>query len=632
MFRDGAALDVEDLLFHATGLKRLATRLAKDDAAADDLVQETFLVAVKNPPREGKALQAWLGRVLRNLALSFRRREGSRPSREQAASMARTAPSPEAVLASFELQRDLARAVHELPEPYRTAILLRFYADLEPDDSAKAAGTPAATMRSRVRRGLAMLRERLGSEDGADRRAVVGTIAPFAAAKGGKSAALAATAAATQSGEGAAVSTAVAAGVVLMKMKLVLFAASAIVLAGIAYWALGPVESPADLGSRALAPDLGGNDGRASGLASAADSRAVAPVAATPFASEDDASASRAKGASPLGESELHGRVLDPSGSPVREARVVVERHPSRDASGLDLKEIDAKFLIASGSTDDQGEFRFRLPRGRLFDVAIETGGYPRTVVRDRYAGDFVPVQLAHGAVVTGRVTRKSDGGPISGAGFRIMRRIDAALLGEGSTDNDGYLHAAGIEPCAAWVQLAPAVEGAFRWLEIDVKPGVVTRADIEVDSGTTIEGRVTDAETGRPIVDAEIGPGWMFRRTVRSGPDGRYELRGFGGGHEDVHVRAAGYGRTERRIGKTSAEKLTVDFALSVGRELRGRVVGADGAPIEGAYVAAPASKHNRGVQSTDWPSTRTGADGTFVVKDLRRDLRVVSRTWWKK
>ncbi|MEW6073256.1 MAG: sigma factor [Planctomycetota bacterium] len=52
--------DPEDLLAHAAPLRRLARRLVADEARADDLVQDTWLAALRRPPGEERNLRGWL--------------------------------------------------------------------------------------------------------------------------------------------------------------------------------------------------------------------------------------------------------------------------------------------------------------------------------------------------------------------------------------------------------------------------------------------------------------------------------------------------------------------------------------------------------------------------------------------
>ena len=73
MDADPRSVSVDELLVHAGWIRGLASRLVKDTAAADDLVQRTWLAAMKRPPAAGRPVRAWLATVLRNLLRQDRR-------------------------------------------------------------------------------------------------------------------------------------------------------------------------------------------------------------------------------------------------------------------------------------------------------------------------------------------------------------------------------------------------------------------------------------------------------------------------------------------------------------------------------------------------------------------------------
>jgi DNA-directed RNA polymerase specialized sigma24 family protein len=52
---------------HLTSLRRLATQLARDPHDADDVLQETWLLAMQSPPRGLDRVRVWLETVLRNV-------------------------------------------------------------------------------------------------------------------------------------------------------------------------------------------------------------------------------------------------------------------------------------------------------------------------------------------------------------------------------------------------------------------------------------------------------------------------------------------------------------------------------------------------------------------------------------
>ncbi|NOT29937.1 MAG: hypothetical protein HOP15_05750 [Planctomycetes bacterium] len=68
-------MDAELLLRHQRYLRRLVRGLTRDEQAAEDLEQATWLAALQRPPHSSDGLRVWLGRVARNLSLNRRRSE-----------------------------------------------------------------------------------------------------------------------------------------------------------------------------------------------------------------------------------------------------------------------------------------------------------------------------------------------------------------------------------------------------------------------------------------------------------------------------------------------------------------------------------------------------------------------------
>src|SRR5262249_55436253 len=74
---------------------------------------------------------------------------------------------PDRLAEQREIVRRLDRTLLDLPEPYQGTLLLRFFAGATPTEIAAQTRVPLATVKSRLQRGLALLRERL-QRDGAD--------------------------------------------------------------------------------------------------------------------------------------------------------------------------------------------------------------------------------------------------------------------------------------------------------------------------------------------------------------------------------------------------------------------------------------------------------------------------------
>lgn len=169
------------LLAQTGWLKGLARGLVVDDASADDVVQQTWLRALERPPREPKALPAWLAAVARNEARQTGRSEGARTRRQRRVARPEASVGPvDDVVARAELHEELVRRVLALPEPQKTTVLLRYFEGLEPSAIARRLDVPAGTVRSRLKRGLDTLRTELDAECGGDRRAWVAVLLPWA--------------------------------------------------------------------------------------------------------------------------------------------------------------------------------------------------------------------------------------------------------------------------------------------------------------------------------------------------------------------------------------------------------------------------------------------------------------------
>ncbi|TAJ23987.1 MAG: sigma-70 family RNA polymerase sigma factor [Planctomycetota bacterium] len=169
----------EELARHARWIRRLASALLRDEAAAEDLVQDAWLAALTRPPSEGR-LRPWLREVARNLARRQHRGNARRSAREESARAPSQPEAPDAFAERVETEQRLTRALAALAEPFRTTLMLRYYEELEPAEIAARLGLPGGTVRWRLARGLELLRERLDRAHGGDRRAWSLALAPLA--------------------------------------------------------------------------------------------------------------------------------------------------------------------------------------------------------------------------------------------------------------------------------------------------------------------------------------------------------------------------------------------------------------------------------------------------------------------
>lgn len=175
--RDEAAFEVL-MRRHNGKLFRVARAILKDDAEAEDVLQDAYLDAYRHIAsfRGTAHLTTWLTRIVVNHALMrLRRKKGSgnvvsldewhdtRPGRE--ADMADDkSESPASATLRVEIRRLLERKIDELPLAFRVVFVMREVDDMTAEDIATALSVPAATVRTRLFRARALLREALARE------------------------------------------------------------------------------------------------------------------------------------------------------------------------------------------------------------------------------------------------------------------------------------------------------------------------------------------------------------------------------------------------------------------------------------------------------------------------------------
>lgn len=161
---------LQELLDQRSWIEGLCNALVRDRSQAQDLAQETLASAMqaKGPIAN---VRAYLRRVAENHALQRLRKDLRRTRRERAVAAAAahaTEPSAHDVGEAFETQREVARAVHGLTEPFRSTVLLHHFEGLSLAEIARRQQAPEGTVRWRLFRAHAQLREELRGTHGED--------------------------------------------------------------------------------------------------------------------------------------------------------------------------------------------------------------------------------------------------------------------------------------------------------------------------------------------------------------------------------------------------------------------------------------------------------------------------------
>ena len=325
----------EELLAHDGWVRALARRLVHDEGEAEDLVQETWLAALKSPPRRDRPPRPWLARVLRNsmYARGLRRRDRAWHEREREVREP-AERAPDDLLQRVEAQQLVTEELLALPEPFRSTVLERYWNGRTSADIARRDDLPPGTVRWRLKHGLDLLRARLDQRLG-DRASWCALLLPLTGPGG------------VVRGGGAAGVLASLGGPALLGLGgvgalLALAAALLLQLLGADPEALAPLAS-----DRTPTPTTGAAGADPLGPASPARTRATPPAHRNPDRQDPPrgpvprtdrtAATSASPGAhAPADAARLRARVLGPDGDPVPDAHLTLQHAGARVHAALD--------------------------------------------------------------------------------------------------------------------------------------------------------------------------------------------------------------------------------------------------------------------------------------------------------
>ena len=171
---------------HNQRLFRVARSILRDAADAEDALQDASVQAYRKLGdfRGDAELSTWLTRIVINQALMRMRSRGRdrnlvpfapRDAAAQELDVADThAESPSDAALRGEVRKVLERRIDELPEAFRTVFVMREVEEMTARETADALGIPEATVRTRLFRARALLREALDRDIDSARGIVFG--------------------------------------------------------------------------------------------------------------------------------------------------------------------------------------------------------------------------------------------------------------------------------------------------------------------------------------------------------------------------------------------------------------------------------------------------------------------------
>ncbi len=163
---------------HNQKLFRTARAILRDDAEAEDAVQEAWLAAHRALAdfRGDSQLSTWLVRIVANEALGRRRRalrtaqvipisidETDMPAEDNTRDE-NPAAAPDVQAMRGEMRHIIEAGIDKLPDAFRTVFVLRAVEEMSVEETAAALGIPEATVRTRFFRARSLLRESISRE------------------------------------------------------------------------------------------------------------------------------------------------------------------------------------------------------------------------------------------------------------------------------------------------------------------------------------------------------------------------------------------------------------------------------------------------------------------------------------
>lgn len=577
MAKDERAATVQELLAQTGWMRGVAIRLAGDADVADDIVQETYVAALRRSPKAGDSVRPWLARVMRNALRMRARGDGRRSARERETLIAGDGvPTPESLVAKAEAQRTLAGLVLRLKEPYRSTVLLHFGEGMSLADIARAHDVAAGTARWRLKTALDQLRAWLDSESGGRRQWALVPLLPLpkgvlVAQKSSKA----------------------AAAVILL---LVLLVGSGVYL----------MARDSDAGDGDVATRRAGIGGPPEPSGRAGDPGDSSPV----WLAQPDVAPRRVAGQVTFARAPV-------SGATVELANLATESGvaaPLRRTTGAD------------------GRFDFGLQAAMEWSVRAsapgKTGATQTLDLRNPVLApppDRLEIELGACEAALVGVVRDASGGPIAHARVARLARGTSPVPGGVAVDTDDQ---GAYELCVekSWpgrilVEVSADGYGAI------VFTGLVlgrVAVDFALVPEATLVGRVVRDDTGEPVAKAHVflpRGRWGIESTswrgTFTGEDGRFRMDGVAPGRHLVFARAEGMlgpARGTPALADAGQTTEVAEIRLEAASIVRGVVV-EGGKPVAGARVAAVAADGIRGARTAV-----SQEDGSFALEEVPR------------
>ena len=613
----------DDLQEHQGFLQRIARQLVGEDGA-DDLVQDAWVAALERPAESVASPRGWLVRVLSNRRASNLRGQERRRARERSAAREEALPDVADVQVRLELVQRVAAAVEALPDTYREVVFLSAYKDCKPQEIARRLGVPVQTVYTRLRRGRALLRERLDETYDGDRSAWSRALLPFAGPGPWIAASTPSTPpAATPNASARRITEAASDPLLLpllaMSTKL-LVAVGIVAAAALTVWLAWPDRSVRD--ASAGTTDLVGAAPPGDGVETDADPAVEAPLA-DPVSTPD-----RAAVVEPVELAPAPG-----SGALLVRATFASDGSAVAGAFGRLEREDDASLDARAFVLDEEGTLELSDLAPGAWRLALTGRGTWRLALSE---GEVRTLDLLvpEGITVRGRVL-SPDEEPVAGAEVLLHRFEGDERQPLVRTDADGTYELRDLAPwrqSGPWTEITARADGYTSAEVFDVTGDVPStrevdfrltgtsgrvRGTVRSSDGATVAGArlhfpAHDQRSGE-FANAEgilLSPAESV--TLTTDADGAFASREVALGLHGVRVVADGHPETHVQIEVFATEREPREITLAAGGHVEGTLVDEDDRPVPDHSIRAKSrSERNYRYASTD-------ADGRFAFRGL--------------
>lgn len=163
----------EEIIPHLDALYNFALRLTSDPNEAEDLVQDTVVKAYRffSSYEKGTNAKAWLFRILKNSYINNYRKKSKKPQQvdyDEVSTFYETVRAERTDTSDLEdkmyrelMDDDITGALEQLPEDFRTVVLLCDVEGFTYEEIANMLDVPIGTIRSRLHRGRNLLKAQL---------------------------------------------------------------------------------------------------------------------------------------------------------------------------------------------------------------------------------------------------------------------------------------------------------------------------------------------------------------------------------------------------------------------------------------------------------------------------------------